>query len=203
MSEVMVLLFDVGGVVLTNGWDRKSRRLACETFDLDWEDFEDRHEFVSPEFETGNLTMSEYLERTVFYRHREFTETAFVDFMKAQSAPMPESLALLDELAGSNEYLLATLNNESWELNAYRIETFGLRAYFSMFLSSCFLGMKKPDERIYRLALDITQHRPEQCVFIDDRALNLECATALGIGTIHFTNVTALRTSFDELGITV
>lgn len=202
MSEVKVLLFDVGGVVLTNGWDRESRRLACETFDLDWEDFEDRHESVAPAFETGNLTMSDYLERTVFYRHREFTETEFIDFMEAQSAPMPESLALLGKLAASNEYLLGTLNNESLELNEYRIETFGLRSYFSMFLSSCFLGVKKPDERIYRLALDITQHRPEQCIFIDDRALNLECATALGIGTIHFTNAAALRASLDDLGIT-
>jgi putative hydrolase of the HAD superfamily len=202
MSEVKVLLFDVGGVVLTNGWDRGSRRLACETFGLDWEDFEDRHEFVSPEFETGKLTMSGYLERTVFYRHRDFTEAEFIDFMKARSAPMPESLALLEELAGSSEYLLATLNNESLELNAYRIETFGLRDYFSMFLSSCFLGVKKPDERIYRLALDITQHRPEQCIFIDDRALNLECADRLGIRTIHFTNTTQLRASLDELGIT-
>jgi putative hydrolase of the HAD superfamily len=203
MSDVKVLLFDVGGVVLTNGWDRESRRLACETFDLDWDDFQDRHELVAPDFETGNLTMSGYLDRTVFYRHREFTETKFIEFMKAQSAPMPDSLALLGELAGSGEYLLATLNNESRELNEHRIETFGLRRYFSMFLSSCFLGVKKPDERIYRLAMDITQHRPEQCVFIDDRALNLECATRLGIHTIHFTNATELRSSLGELGVTV
>jgi len=203
VPDVKVLFFDVGGVLLTNGWDRRSRRLACETFDLDWEDFQDRHEFVSPEFETGRLTMAEYLRRTVFYRQREFTEAEFVGFMKQQSAAMPDSLAVLGELTNSGEYLLATLNNESRELNDYRIETFGLRGYFSMFLSSCYLGMKKPDEEIYRVAVDITQHQPEQCVFIDDRELNLECANLAGIHPIHFNNADQLRTSLGEVGVAV
>jgi len=203
MSDAKVLLFDVGGVLLTNGWDRRSRRLACETFDLDWEDFQDRHEFVSADFETGNLTMPEYLRRTVFYRNREFTETEFVGFMQGQSAAMPDSLALLSELANSGRYHLATLNNESRELNEYRIETFRLRDYFSVFLSSCYVGMRKPDEEIYQLAVDVTQRHPEQCVFIDDRELNLECADLAGIRPVHFQNAEQLRSSLGELGVTV
>jgi putative hydrolase of the HAD superfamily len=203
MSDIKVLLFDVGGVLLTNGWDRDARRLACERFDLDWEDFQDRHEFVAADFETGKLTMTEYLRRTVFYRDRPFTEEEFVDFMKAQSEAMPESLALLAELAASDEYVLATLNNESRELNDHRIERFGLREYFSVFMSSCYLGMKKPEEDIYRVAVDITQHRPEQYVFIDDRQLNLECAERAGIQSVHFKNADQLRTSLRELGVAV
>ena len=203
MPDVKVLLFDVGGVLLTNGWDRDARRLACERFDLDWEDFQDRHEFVASDFETGKLTITEYLRRTVFYRSRPFTEVEFVDFMKAQSEAMPESLALLADLAASGEYVLATLNNESRELNAHRIKTFGLREYFSVFMSSCYLGMKKPEEDIYRVAVDITQHRPEQCVFIDDRQLNLECAERAGIRSVHFKNADQLRTSLRELGVAV
>lgn len=203
MRDIKVLLFDVGGVLLTNGWDRDARRLACKRFDLDWEDFQDRHEFVAPDFETGKLTMTEYLQRTVFYRERPFTEEEFVDFMKAQSEAMPESMALLADLAASGQYLLATLNNESRELNDHRIEAFGLREYFSVFMSSCYLGMKKPEEDIYRVAVDITQHRPEQCVFIDDRELNLECADRAGIKPVHFKNVGQLRASLRELGVAV
>ena len=203
MSEVKVLLFDVGGVLLTNGWDREARRLACEQFGLDWEDFQDRHDFVAPDFETGKLTMAQYLRRTIFYRGRSFTEAEFVAFMKAQSKAMPDSLALLDELAASGKYVLATLNNESRELNDHRIDTFGLRKFFSAFMSSCYLGMRKPEEDIYRVAVDIIQHPPEQCVFIDDRLLNLECADRAGIQSIHFKNADQLRTSLNELGVAV
>ena len=201
MSDVKVLFFDVGGVLLTNGWDRDARRLACERFDLDWEDFQDRHDFVAPDFEMGRLTMEEYLHRTVFYRQQPFTEDEFVAFMKAQSAAMPDSLALLSDLASSGEYVLATLNNESRELNDHRIETFGLRRYFSMFMSSCYLGMRKPEEDIYRVAVDVTQHRPEECVFIDDRMLNLECAERAGIHPIHFSDADQLRASLNEFGV--
>ena len=203
MPDIKVLLFDVGGVLLTNGWDRESRRLACKRFALDWDDFQDRHEFVAPDFETGKLTITEYLRRTVFYRERPFTEGEFIDFMKAQSEAMPESLALLADLAASGEYVLATINNESRELNDHRIEAFGLREYFSVFMSSCYLGMKKPEEHIYRVAVDITQHRPEQCVFIDDRELNLECADRAGIRPVHFKNAEQLRISLRELGVAV
>jgi putative hydrolase of the HAD superfamily len=203
MSDVKVLFFDVGGVLLTNGWDRDARRLACEHFDLDWEDFQDRHDFVAPDFETGRLTMEEYLHRTVFYRQQPFTEDEFVTFMKAQSAAMPESLALLSDLASSGDYVLATLNNESRELNDHRIETFGLRRFFSMFMSSCYLGMRKPEEDIYRVAVDVIQHLPEECVFIDDRMLNLECAERAGIHPIHFTDADQLRASLTELGIAI
>lgn len=201
MPDIKVLLFDVGGVLLTNGWDSRSRRLACKRFSLDWDDFQDRHEFVASDFETGKLTITEYLRRTVFYRERLFTEGEFIEFMKAQSEAMPESLALLADLAASGEYVLGTLNNESRELNDHRIEAFGLREYFSVFMSSCYLGMRKPEEHIYRVAVDITQHRPEQCVFIDDRELNLECADRAGIRPVHFKNAEQLRTSLRALGV--
>lgn len=201
MSDIKVLFFDVGGVLLTNGWDRTSRRLAADEFDIDWDEFQDRHDSVSGDFEIGNLTLADYLKRTVFYRDRDFTEAAFVEFMKSQSVAKPDSLAVLDELAASDRFLMATLNNESRELNDFRIEKFALRRYFSVFLSSCYLGVSKPDREIYRLALEVTQHRPEQCVFIDDRELNLECADLLGIRPVHFTDADQLRVSLKELGI--
>ena len=203
MADIKVLLFDVGGVLLSNGWDRASRRLACQRFALDWEDFQDRHDLVSGDFERGKLTIDEYLERTVFYRERPFTRQEFIAFMKAQSEPFPESLALLGDLAASGEYLLATLNNESRELNEHRIDTFGLRDYFTMFLSSCYLGMRKPNAGIYGVAVDVLQHRPEECVFIDDRELNLECAGRAGIQPIHYQDAQQLRDSLAGLGVAI
>lgn len=203
MPDIKVLFFDIGGVLLSNGWDRHARRRASEQFGLDWEDFGDRHDFVSGDFETGALTISEYLRRTIFYRERRFSEEEFVAFMKAQSEAYPESLELLGELSAAGGYLLATLNNESRELNDHRIKEFGLRDYFSFFLSSCYLGVKKPDEAIYKLAVAVTGYTPEQCVFIDDRELNLECAALAGIRPVHFQSANQLRASLGELGVAV
>jgi putative hydrolase of the HAD superfamily len=203
MPDIKVLLFDVGGVLLSNGWDTDARRLASERFDLDWDDFQYRHESVARDFETGKLTMTEYLKRTVLYCDRPFSEAEFVEFMKAQSESKPDSMALLSDAAASGEYLLGTLNNESRELNDYRIETFGLRQYFTLFMSSCYLGMRKPEHHIYRTAVDIVQHRPDQCVFIDDRELNLECADLAGIRSIHFQGADQTRAALNEMGVAV
>jgi putative hydrolase of the HAD superfamily len=202
VPEITTLFFDVGGVLATNGWDRHARRNCVESFGLDWDEYRDRHEFVADAFETGAMSIDGYLDRTVFYRDRDFTRSSFVEAMRGESQPYPEALDLIDRLASSGKYLLATLNNESRELNAHRVAAFGLDRYFSVFLTSGYLGVKKPDERIYRLALDITQRDPDECVFVDDRALNLECASLLGMTGLHFQTVTQLDTDLAELGVT-
>ena len=203
MPAISAIFFDVGGVVLTNGWDRHSRRHLADHFQLDWEDLEDRHELISTELETGKLGLDHYLDRTIFYRQRDFALQDIKDFMFAQSRPVPDSLALIGRLAQKNHCLLGTLNNESRELNEFRIEKFELRKYFTVFFSSCFLGVKKPDEAIYRLALNISQRAPEQCVFVDDRPLNLECARRLGMETIRFRNAGQLEQELRDKGVEI
>lgn len=201
MAGVNTLFWDNGGVILTNGWDRGSRELAVKNFGLDCVDFEDRHELMLHTFETGELTLNEYLRRTVFYRARPFTPEEFKTFMFEQSQPFPESLELLKDLARTRRYMLAALNNESLEINEYRIATFRLRDYFEAFFSSCYLGLRKPGAQIYNRAIQITQRQPQECVLIDDRGLNLECAQEMGINTILFKNVTQLRDDLAGFGI--
>ena len=203
MTKINTLFWDNGGVILTNGWDRSSRRAAIEKFKLDWADFEDRHELMLNAFETGRATQDEYLRRTVFYRKRPFTPDDFKKFMFEQSQPFPESLEFLGKLAQTRAYLMASLNNESREMNEYRIQTFHLRDYFQAFFSSCYLGVRKPEEQIYRLALEIAQREPEECILIDDRGLNLECAREIGMHTIQFKNVDQLRQGLAQQGIVV
>jgi putative hydrolase of the HAD superfamily len=202
MAKISTLFWDNGGVILTNGWDRAARRRAVEKFQLDWDDFAERHELMLNAFETGEATLDQYLHRTIFYRQRPFSPDEFKAFMYAQSQALPESLAFLAQLATTRRYMLASLNNESRELNEYRIETFGLRKYFEAFFSSCYLGVRKPDETIYLLALKITQREPAECVMVDDRELNLECAREIGMRTIQFQNAAQLREDFVRMGIT-
>ena len=203
MAELTALFWDVGGVLLSNGWDRPARRRAVEKFQLEGEEFEDRHELVVPAFEKGQLGLEDYLERTVFYRPRNFTRQEFQDFLLAQSEPNLPTLAVVERLARSGKYLLATLNNESLELNEYRIHRFGLRNYFTVFLSSCFLGVRKPDEAIYRLALRLTQRAPEESLFVDDRGLNLECARGLGMRALQFQNADQLEVELRAASIEI
>ena len=201
MPNVRTLFWDNGGVILTNGWDRGSRQKAVAKFHLDWTDFEDRHELMLNAFECGQASLDEYLRRVVFYQERPFAPDEFKQFMFQQSQASPEALAFLGELARTRRYLNATLNNESLEINEYRIHTFHLRDYFEVFFSSCYLGVRKPDRGIYALALKITQREPGECVLIDDRGLNLECARELGMHTIQFQNVAQLQTDLAKLGV--
>jgi putative hydrolase of the HAD superfamily len=201
MPTITAIFCDIGGVLLTNGWERESRWKLAEQFGLDWEEFEGRHDLVSTAFDTGRLTIDQYLDRTVFYRERNFPRQAVRDFMFDQSQPYPDSLELLGRLARSGKYFLAALNNEPTELNLYRIARFGLRNYFPVFFSSCFLAVKKPDQAIYDLALAITQRAPEECLFIDDRPPNVECAERLGMRAIQFLDAARLERDLRGMGL--
>jgi putative hydrolase of the HAD superfamily len=203
MSDVTALFWDVGGVILSNGWDRADRLAGTRKFGLDWEEFQDRHDLANPAFEAGRITLDTYLQRTVFYRKRNFTPEEFKAFIFAQSEEFPESRAVLSSVAATGKYLLATINNEALELNERRIQQFQLRREFKAFFSSCYLGIRKPDEGIYRLALEVTQRQPEECVFIDDRELNVECARMLRMRTIQFQNAAQLREDLAANGVIV
>jgi putative hydrolase of the HAD superfamily len=201
MNDVAVLFWDLGGVVLSNGWDEHARADAVRHFSLDAADFEQRHHQAAGEFETGRTTLDVYLDRTVFFRERSFSRDSFKGFIFAQSSEKTETRVLLDELTATRRYFLAALNNESAELNAYRIRKFNLLRNFSAFFTSCYLRALKPDPLIYKLALDITQRAPQECIFIDDRPENLEPAKALGMRAIRFESAGQLRTSLAEAGI--
>ena len=203
MPNITTLFWDIGGVVLTNGWDRGSRKDAASAFQLDWEEFQDRHDLSFPAFDAGQITLNEYLDRTLFYRQRRFTREEFTAFMFAQSKEYPDVRAILDKVSGSGKYFVGAINNEPLELNQYRIEAFNLRRNFQFFFSSCYVHARKPEETIFRVALEVTQRPPEQCLFIDDRPLNLESPRRLGINTIHHQNAAQLRGELGKFGVEV
>ena len=201
MPAIRALFWDVGGVLLTNAWDHEERDLAVERFLLSKPEFEARHQELVIAFEESKVTLDDYLERTVFYQPRTFTRKEFKQFIFSLSRPTPQCLELARSLSG--KYVMAVINNESRELNQYRIQKFELAEVFDVFVSSCFVGLRKPDERIYRLALDITQHLPEECVFIDDRPENLTGAEKVGIKTVLVKDAQQLRRDLQALGVVV
>jgi putative hydrolase of the HAD superfamily len=199
--NVRALFWDVGGVLLTNAWDHTERAAALEHFGLNQKEFHDRHEAVVESFEKGKTTLDEYLEQTVFYRPRPFIREAFKEFMFSLSQPVPEVLDYARTLASTGKYPMGTINNESRELNQYRIDKFEFHGIFRVFVSSCFVGLRKPESEIYKLALDISQFNPQECVFIDDRRENLESPAKMGMHTIQMQNAEQLRNDLGKIGV--
>jgi putative hydrolase of the HAD superfamily len=201
-SQFDAILFDVGGVLLTNGWDHKERSKVLEHFRLDRAAFESRHEQPNDAWERDTLTIQGYLDATVFYEPRSFSHQDFIEVMKTQSVPIPlTGIPVLKDLAASGTYLVGVLNNESRELHEYRMEKYSLKPYLDIQLSSCYLGMRKPDGDIYRRAIDIVGRPPSRILFIDDRAGNAEAARSAGMNAIQFLGEEQLRARLKELEI--
>jgi putative hydrolase of the HAD superfamily len=197
-----VILFDVGGVLLTNGWDHCERRDVLEQFGLDCAEFEARHPMPNDAWERDAITAKEYLDATVFYEPRNFTADDFLAALFAESVPLPNGgLSILQELAASGKWMLGCLNNEAREPNDYRLQKYNLREAFDVTLSSCYLGLRKPHAAIYRRALDILGKPAERILFIDDRQENVAGARAAGIQGIRFDGAEQLRRDLETLGV--
>ena len=185
---ITCLFLDIGGVLLTDGWDHRARRRAAKYFKLDWVEMENRHHLTSDTYEEGKLTLDEYLSRVVFHQKRAFTRTQFWRFMVAQSQPCPEMIELVARLRARPGLKIVVVSNEGRELNAYRIRKFKLSRLVDAFVSSCFVHVRKPDEDIYRLALDLAQVPVRQILYIENTPMFVQIAESLGIRSILHTD---------------
>ena len=185
---ITTLFLDVGGVLLTNGWDHHARRRAAKHFKLQWAEMEERHNLNFATFEEGKLTLEEYLSRVVFYRKRPFIRAQFRRFMFAQSKPYLAMIELFAQLKVRNGLKIAVVSNEARELNAYRIHKFKLDGFVDAFISSCFVHIRKPDADIFRLALDIAQASARQVLYIENTPMFVQIAESLGIRSILHTD---------------
>lgn len=196
------ILFDIGGVLLTNGWDHAERAILSEQFHIDRAELETHHMKAFEPWERGELTLDEYLDAAVFYQPREFSREEFFAAICAQSKPLPDSaVCILKELAAADKCRVGALNNEARETHEYRMEKFGLREYFEFTFTSCYMGLRKPDPSIYRRALGMIGVSPERSVFIDDRLENVAAAAAVGMKAIRYTGADALRRDFESLKV--
>jgi putative hydrolase of the HAD superfamily len=202
-SQITTLFLDIGGVLLTNGWDHNIRRRAAEEFGLDYDVMNERHHLTFDTYEEGKLSLDEYLNRVVFHQERSFSREEFREFMYAQSEPYPDMIELIRGLKTQYGLRVAAVSNEGRELTMYRVQQFKLGTFVDFFVSSCFVHYRKPDEDMYHIALDISQARSEQVVYIDDRGMFVEVARGLGITGIVHAGHEATRKSLEGLGLTL
>ena len=201
MIAITCLFLDVGGVLLTNGWDHHARRRAVKHFKLDWAEMEERHNLNFATFEEGKLTLEEYLGRVVFYQKRPFTRAQFRRFMFAQSKPYPEMIELFAQLKTRHKLKIVVVSNESREVNAYRIRKFKLDGFVDCFVSSCFAHIRKPDSDIFRLALDIAQAPARQVLYIENTPMFVQIAEGLGIQSVLHTDYKSTCAKLASFGL--
>lgn len=202
-TAITTLFLDIGGVLLTNGWDHHSRRAAMDKFGLDREDVNERHHLTFDTYEEGKISLDEYLDRVVFFEDRAFSRADFKGFMYSRSQPLQDMIDFTRELVAKHNLRTVAVSNEGKELNEYRIATFGLTSLINAFISSCYVHLRKPDVDMFRMALNISHASPDQVVYIDDRPMFVEVATALGIHGIRHCGLATTRTRLAEYGLTL
>lgn len=199
-TDLKVLFLDVGGVLLTNGWGHESRAAAAKQFDLEYEEINRLHEFIFNVYEIGNLTLEEYLDTVIFNQAREFTKEDFKSFMYAQSEELPGMLQWIIQWKNLGcGFRIISINNEPKELNDYRIKKFKLHRCFDAFISSCEVGIRKPDPRIFKLAMGVALAAPEQCYYFDDRPMLVEAASRLGINAYQHMGFESSKSIIEKL----
>jgi putative hydrolase of the HAD superfamily len=198
-AALKILFFDIGGVLLTNGWGRDSRKEAADKFGLDYDEVNDLHNFIFNVYEIGSISLDEYLDTVVFNHPREFTREDFKDFMYSKSKELPGTLEWLKKWKKDSGFRLISINNEGKELNDYRVKKFKLHDCFDAFVSSCEVNMRKPDPGIFKLAMGIAQALPQECVYFDDRIMFVNAAQKLGIRSFQHTGFESTKKILEDL----
>ena len=199
--SITTLFLDIGGVLLTNGWDHQARKRAAAHFKLDWNEEEVLHHLMFATYEEGKITLEEYLNRAVFNEERPFTREQYREFMFAQSHAYPEMIELFTQLKARHKLKIAVVSNEARELNAHRIRKFKLNEFVDFFISSCFVHLRKPDADIFRLALDIAQTPVEQILFVENTPMFVDIAESLGIQSILHTDYQTTCAKLSAFGL--
>ncbi len=197
--NLKAIFFDIGGVLLTNGWGHLSRKKAAEKFEINYDEMEVLHHFIFNVYEMGHISLDDYLQTVVFNHKRTFSSAAFKEFMFSESTELPGLLSWLKDWKKKNRVKLFSLNNEGKELNDYRIEKFKLHECFDAFISSCKVGLRKPDPGIYQLAMNIAHAAPGECLYFDDRIMLVEAAKKQGMKAFHHESFEATRRTLERL----
>ncbi|MEO8823406.1 MAG: HAD-IA family hydrolase [Ginsengibacter sp.] len=199
-NKIKILFSDIGGVLLTNGWGHESRIAAAKTFNIDYNEMNILHNFIFSVYEIGRITLDDYLDTVIFNKRRDFTREEFKNFMFAQSQLLPDTLSWFIDWKRNNGHVkVISMNNEPRELNQYRIQKFKLHDFFDAFVSSCEVGMRKPDPGIFLLGLGIAQAKPEECIYFDDRFMLVEAANKTGIQAFHHTSLENTKKIMESL----
>jgi len=200
-SSITTLFLDIGGVLLTNGWDTALRKKTAENFGVDYEELDHRHRVTYDTYEQGKMPLDTYLRQIIFFEPRGFSADDVTRFILEQAKPYQDTIDLVRRLKAVYGLRIAVVSNEGREIAQDRIARFHLKEFVDFFIVSAFVHFRKPDLDIYRLALDVAQVRPEEVAYIEDRPLLCEVASSLGIQSVLNRTSSETRKLLGELGL--
>jgi putative hydrolase of the HAD superfamily len=203
MKRINCLFLDIGGVLLSDGWGHEFRQQAAEKFNLDIPEMELRHKLLFVVYEEGRITLDEYLDRVVFYQKRDFTKETFRDYMFSLTVPDNNMIALIKNLKAAYQLKIVVVSNEARELNKYRLDKFQLNSFVDFFVSSCYIHIRKPDARIFALALDLADVAANEVIYLDDVQMFVDVASGVGITSIHHTDYESTTKALADLGLII
>ncbi len=199
---IKTLFVDIGGVLLTNGWDRGIREKTLNEFHVDKDEFDHLHKQYYNLHEQGKISFDEYLKKVVFWKKRDFSISEFETFIKDQTVPYSEMITLIESIKKAYNLKVVAVSNEGRDLAEYRIKTYDLNKIFDSYIVSSFVYFQKPDPHIYRIALDVTQAPIDEVLYIDDRSYLVEAASKLGIKGIVHTSVETTKKELEKFNLT-
>ena len=197
------LLIDIGGVILTKGWDRHARIRGAEQFEYDHDEVEDRHEIAVNTYEEGDMTLDRYLDHVVFFKERDFAREDYKTFMFSQSKPYPDMLKLFTDIKAKYGMKVIAVSNEGHELALHRVHSFNLADFIDFFVVSSFVHCRKPDSRIFQMALDQVLLPLDAVVYIDGTPMHVEIARGLGISAILHVDQETTAAALAEMGLSL
>ena len=198
-TAIACLFVDVGGVLLTNGWDHHARRRAAKNFNLPWAEMEERHRLVFETHEEGKLTFEEYLGWVVFYQRRSFTRAQFRRFMFTQSKPYSKMIDLVAQLKIQYGLKIAVVSNESREVNAYRIRKFTDRFVDTLFPPASSTSASRCGN--LSVGAGYCPAPVQQVVYIENTPMFVQIAEGLGIRSILHTDYKSTCAKLASFGL--
>jgi len=199
--KITTLFLDIGGVLLTNGWDTALRKQTAEHFEVDYNELDHRHRVTYDTYEEGKMSLETYLRQIIFFEPREYTSEDVVSYILEQATAYDDMIGLVKKLRAVYGLRIAVVSNEGREIAEDRIRRFHLKDFVDFFVVSAFVHFRKPDLDIYRLALDVAQVHPTEVAYIEDRPLLCEVAETLGINSVLNRDAATTREKLAALGL--
>jgi epoxide hydrolase-like predicted phosphatase len=201
---IKAVIFDVGGVLIRTE-SHKSRRLWERKLGLaDWES--EQLVFNSEMGQKAQLGEVTYTDLWLWLGERlqldAKTLAAFHDGFWAGDVLDVTMVELIRRLKEAG-WQTAVISNYSDILRPTLTDTYTIADAFDLIVISCEEKVMKPDAAIYERTLARLGRQPEEAVFIDDFAHNIEAAHQLGMAAIHFKPTTNLADELAKLGVNV
>ena len=197
---IKTVICDLGGVYFTDG-----SALAIERISAAYGIPPDRVGDVlmgdlGSSYRLGEITATDFWDRAKESWDLQVSTDEIASIWLRAYEPVEGTVAIVDRLRAAG-YRTLFLSDNVQERIDYLEETCGFLHRFAGGVLSHLAGLRKPDPKIYELALEKASCAAAQCVYVDDKPAMLEPAMRMGMSAIPFENPGQLERDLQSLGL--